>query len=82
MYKEGTNQPLMVPKYATIGEVTRWPLEGGGFSDSVEFYPGFTILDMNRNGRIFWDSQNPQQAPQSAFQQQQPQVPSSGFQPR
>lgn len=79
---QGTNNPVMSNKYATIGEVTRWPGEQGGSYDNIEFYPGFTILDVNKNGRIFWDSQsahnnqsNQQQAPQQqgSFQQQAPQ---------
>jgi len=76
--QQGTNNPVMSNKYATIGEVTRWPSQEGGSYDNIEFYPGFTILDVNKNGRIFWDSQNQnsqQQAPQqqSGFQQQAPQ---------
>lgn len=78
----GTNNPVMSNKYATIGEVTRWPSEGGGYYDNVEFYPGFTILDTNKNGRIFWDSQNTnvnQGAPQSYPQQSYPQQQTGGF---
>ncbi|WP_337843553.1 hypothetical protein [Rheinheimera sp.] len=71
------NKPVMANKYMTIGEVTRWPGENGGSYDSVEFYPGFTILDTNKEGRIFWDSQNQQggyQAPaQGGYQQAAPQ---------
>lgn len=68
----GTNNPVMSSKYATIGEVTRWPSDQGGSYDTVEFYPGFTIIDMNKHGRIFWDSQNQQQIQQQpgGYQQQ------------
>jgi len=69
--QQGTNNPVMSNKYATIGEVTRWPSEQGGSYDNIEFYPGFTILDINKNGRIFWDSQNQSQNQNS--QQQAPQ---------
>jgi hypothetical protein len=56
--QQGTNNPVMQNKYVAIGEVTRWPADNNSYYDSVEFYPGFTVLDINRNGRIFWDSQN------------------------
>lgn len=67
------NKPVMANKYMTIGEVTRWPGENGGSYDSVELYPGFTILDSNKEGRIFWESQNQQHqaGPQSGYQQHQ-----------
>lgn len=58
--------PVMGNKYTTIAEVTRWPSDNGGYYDKVEFYPGFTILDSNKDGMIFWDSQNQQQAPQQS----------------
>lgn len=69
------NKPVMANKYMTIGEVTRWPSENGGYYDSVELYPGFTILDTNKEGRIFWESQNQQNqaAPQGGYQQAAPQ---------
>jgi hypothetical protein len=66
------NQPVMGNRYTTIGEVTRWPGDQGGYYDRIEFYPGFTILDCNKEGMIFWDSQNQQAAPQPqqpAYQQ-------------
>lgn len=69
---QGTTNPVMSNKYVTIGEVTRWPSEQGGSYDNVEFYPGFTILDLNKHGRIFWDSQsqNQNQQPPQGYQQQ------------
>ena len=66
----GTTNPVMSNKYAAIGEVTRWPSNDGGYYDNVEFYPGFTILDMNKNGSIFWDSQSqPAQQSHRGYQQ-------------
>lgn len=62
LYKQGTNEPVMGKKYMTIGEVIKWPSQGGGYYEDVEFYPGFTVLDMNKKARIFWDSQNQQPA--------------------
>lgn len=73
------NQPVMGNRYTTIGEVTRWPGDQGGYYDRIEFYPGFTILDCNKEGMIFWDSQNQQAAPQQSGYQQ-PAQPHGGYQ--
>lgn len=67
LYKQGTNEPVLGNKYMTIGEVTRWPSQGGGHYDDLELYPGFTVLEINKKARIFWDSQNQQPAQNQSY---------------
>jgi len=74
-------QAIMSNKYCTVGDVTRWPTDNGGYFDKLEFYPGFTIMELNKEGVISWDSQQQNTAPQN--QGQRPGYPNSHIgQPR
>lgn len=78
---DNNNQPVVGYRYTTIGEVTRWPSDNGGHFDRLEFYPGFTILDSNKDGLISWDSQNQQrQPPAQQAPAAQPAASTSGYQ--
>ena len=67
---DANGQAIMSNKYCTVGDVTRWPTDNGGYFDKLEFYPGFTIMELNKEGVISWDSQQQQQNPAPQNQNQ------------